>query len=33
MNPIPGSVETYARLVGPEPDEVVTEMDAKADAE
>ncbi len=33
MNPIPGSVEAYTRLVGPEPDEVVTQMDAKADAE
>jgi predicted O-methyltransferase YrrM len=33
MNPIPGSVETFARLVGPEPDDVVAEMDAKAEAE
>jgi predicted O-methyltransferase YrrM len=33
MNPIPGSVESYARLVGPEPDAVVTEMDVKADRE
>jgi predicted O-methyltransferase YrrM len=33
MNPIPGSVESYARLVGPDPDEVVAEMDEKAEAE
>jgi len=32
-NPIPGSVESYARLVGPEPDEVIAEMDEKADRE
>ena len=33
MNPIPESVESFARLVGPEPDEVVAEMDAKAERE
>ncbi|PSQ10690.1 methyltransferase [Halobacteriales archaeon QS_5_70_15] len=32
MNPIPESVDSYARLVGPDPDEVVVEMDAKAEA-
>jgi predicted O-methyltransferase YrrM len=31
MNPIPGSVESYADLVGPEPDEVIAEMDERAD--
>ena len=33
MNPIPGSIESFARLVGPEPDEIVAEMDAKAETE
>ncbi|MEF8840725.1 MAG: O-methyltransferase [Haloarculaceae archaeon] len=33
MNPIPGSVESYARLVGPEPDGVLAEMEAKAERE
>jgi len=32
-NPIPGSVESYARLVGPGSDEVIAEMEAKADRE
>ena len=33
MNPIPASVESFARLVGSEPDEIVVEMDAKAETE
>jgi predicted O-methyltransferase YrrM len=32
-SPIPAAVESFARLVGPDPDPIVAEMDAKADRE